>query len=219
MSALKDLGNLPTILFNSLLSSSPLWKRDLHTIKPIDLYVFAALHRNTPHYNEALRNIDTVINEGMKLFARDEIGQADFMFFQEPVSTFTVTDLCECLVEISLSRRRALLFCLEMKMQPREVIELAWSDLRGMQLTHLAGEVVRSMPRHIRLNYVFWDTLPNGAAAPLFGLTESALEASRGLGFETLQRLYNRMVMIDAEAELDAFVVDLNTEVSGRLEQ
>lgn len=218
MSTLSDLGELPTLLSNSLLSQTPLWQREVRTLSPLDLDAFVALHKGTSQYCKALREVDHVVNAGMAALVDGPLDSADFVFFDPPKQAFTSADLCEWLEDVTLIRRRALLFALDMKMTPREVIDLSWPELKKLRLTMLAKELVKVQPRHIRLPYVFWDTLPNGAAAPLFGLGESALEASQGLGFETMQRLYDRMVMIDSQADLDSFTDDFNTEFNNRLQ-
>lgn len=217
MLSLKDFGDLPVILSNSLLSKTPLWKREVRTITPTDLNAFVALHKGTSQYAQALREVNVLVDVGIESLANGQLKQAEFAFYDNPEPTFIVSDLIEWISDMPIIRRRATLFALEMKMQPREVVELSWGHIRKLDLTLIASELVRAMPRHIRLNYVFWDTLPNGAAAPLFGLSESILEASQGLGFDTMLRLYNRMVMIDSNSDALDFVEKMNLTGMNRI--
>lgn len=193
MPTLAQMGGSP----NSLLSQSPFRNRELKSIKPLELSLFLWLHKGSPDYFKAVREVED-------LKARVWIDDVPLLGHTIPRETFTSGDLVEWLRETSLARRRALLFALEMDLDPRAIIDLTWKDLAKLELTELAAEIVATLPRHIRLPYLFWDTLPNGAAAPLFGLHETALEVSQGMGMPILRQLYSQMVMLDAFADADS---------------
>ena len=211
MPTLAQLGSLPTILPDSLLSSSPLWKREVGSIQPLDLALFLRLHKGTENYLRALREVEELKNVAMQAHIDDAISSdaLGLLDHATPRERLTLGDFSEWLEQASPARRRALLFCLETDLDPRSVIDLTWSELRGLNLNWLAKELVRASVRHIRLPYVFWDALPNGAAAPLFGLQETALEVSQGLGISVLRRLYRDMIALDPAADLEAFLEDV----------
>lgn len=211
MPTLAQLGELPTLLPDSLLSSSPLWKREVKTLKPLDLALFIRLHKGTSNYLKAMREVEELKNAVMQAHIDDVLPEDALSLLNHDLQReqFTSGDLVEWLGQTTVARRRALLFCLETDLDPREVIELTWRDLRRVQMNSLAHELVRASVRHIRLPYVFWDTMPNGAAAPLFGLHETALEISQGLGMSVLRKLYNNMIMLDSNAEAEQFRLDL----------
>jgi len=66
MPTLAQLGSLPTILPDSLLSSSPLWKREVSSIQPLDLALFLRLHKGTENYLRALREVEELKNVAMQ---------------------------------------------------------------------------------------------------------------------------------------------------------
>lgn len=202
MPTLAQMGGSPNFS-PSLLPLSPLWNRELKSIQPLELSLFLWLHKGTPDYFKAVREVEA-------LKARVWADDPPLLGHTIPQETFTSGDLVEWLGETSLARRRALLFALEMDLEPREIIDLTWKDLSRLELTELAAEIVAALPRHIRLPYLFWDTLPNGAAAPLFGLHETALEVSQGMGMTILRKLYSQMVMLDAQADGDSAFVALS---------
>lgn len=215
MPTLAQLGHLPTLLPDSLLSSSKLWQREVKTLKPLDLALFIRLHKGTSNYLKALREVEQLKNVVMQAHIDDALPEdaLDLLEHDTPREQFTSGDLVEWLEVTTLARRRALLFVLETGLDPREVIELTWKDLRKLNLTSMALELVAATVRHIRLPYVFWDTMPNGAAAPLFGLHETALEVSQGLGIAVMRRLYRDMLMLDAKMEAAAFDADFKLEM------
>jgi hypothetical protein len=210
MPALGELGNLPNVLSNSLISNSPLWKREASTIKKVDLFLFLRQYKDTEQYGSACREVEKVTVAGLEAIIDGAIEEGEFAFFQQPKVAFISDELCEWLSGISLTRCHALLFALEMEMDPKTVIGLEWKDLSRFELTPVAKKIVDQAPRHMKLKYVFWDYLTNGSAAPLFGLGETALEVSQGLGFDVLQNLYNNLVIIDTEADLEGFLKHFN---------
>ena len=203
MPSLFDLGALSNSLSNSLISQSSLWKRDVSTITQTDILVFLTAHRHTKNYGRACREINAVIDAGAEALISGIVDEAEFVFFEMPKIAFTSDDMIEWLSCVSDIRQKALLFSLEMNMDPKAVIGLEWKSLRELRLTPTAYEIVTGLPRHMNLKYVFWDFLSNGSAAPLFGLAESALEVSQGLGFDVLRDLYKRMVLIDEQDEIE----------------
>jgi len=211
MPLLRDLGNLSNLLSDSLVSKSAIWKREASAVTQLDFAIFLAQHRDN-HYAQALREIDLVITAGIEALICGELEHADFVLYEYPKAAFTSSELVEWLSCVSLARRRAIMFALEMKMHPRDVIGIEWGTLSQLKMTPLAFEIVCTSMRHFKLKYVFWDFLSNGAAAPLFGLAESALEVSQGLEFETLLNLYDKMVFIDSEADLESFKLAFNIE-------
>lgn len=206
MPLLKELGNLPDLLpSDSLISRSPLWNRNADSITELDISLFIAANREK-NYSKALREVHLIIDAGIEGLICGELDIADFTSYEYPRAAFTVTELVEWLSPVPLARRKAILFSLEMRMHPRDVIALEWGKVSELTLTPIAFELVTTSLRHIKLKYVFWDYLSNGSAAPLFGLAETVMEVSQGLGYEALQRLYDRMILIDSNAELEGFM-------------
>lgn len=217
MSTIGELGALPVILSDSLLAKTPLWKREVRTVTPTDLFAFVALYRGSSKYFDAIAETNCVVGAGIAALDSGAIDRADFIRFVPPKAPFLLSDLYRFLRKLSPMRRRATLFALETKMAPRHVVELGWKDLRKGTMTILAAQIVDAMPRHIRLPYVFWDYLSNGSAGPLFGLSESILECSDGLGFEALLEMYERMILVDADANFEGFIKGINREVDERM--
>jgi hypothetical protein len=57
------------------------------------------------------------------------------------------------------------------------------------------------------LDYVFWEYLKSGSAAPLFGLEDSVRKETMGGSFAELRALYDRTVWIDSRAEMKRWCV------------
>ena len=68
--------------------------------------------------------------------------------------------------------------------------------------------------RHFKLEYVFWETLPNDVVAPLFGLGENVMKVSQGMGYKALQRLYRETLPFDQTDDLDRFMADFNENLN-----
>jgi hypothetical protein len=122
---------------------------------------------------------------------------------------FTLADLRALLAPLSSVRRAAVLYTLDSHGTPEETVMLSWKDALRNHRTDFTRDIVRAQPRHLRLNYVFWEYLEGGQAVPLFGFADSVGEATMGRSFAELQALYDRMVWVDSAVEARAFLTDV----------
>jgi hypothetical protein len=129
--------------------------------------------------------------------------------------TFTLGDLRALLAPLSNVRKQAIFFTLDTHGTLDDTVLLGWKEGLRLQTTQFAHDLIRAQPRHLRLDYVFWEYLENGSAAPLFGLEDSVREVTMGRSFKDLQALYDRMVWIDSKVEAESFVRDLNIPIGG----
>ncbi|MDP9155272.1 MAG: hypothetical protein M3O74_13590 [Pseudomonadota bacterium] len=127
--------------------------------------------------------------------------------------TFTLGDLRTLLAPLSNTRKQAVFYTLETHGTLENTMILGWKEALRTPATDLAKEIVRAQPRHLRLDYVFWEYLEGGQAAPLFDLADCVKEAAMGRSFELLQVLYDEMVWIDGKAEAEHFVHELMKEL------
>lgn len=205
---------------NSLLASSHLWNRRIETVKPTDLLVFLRTHWRTPHFTKARQQIELLIDVVWQAMVDREIPAAPLIHFSIPEIRITIGELSSWLSSVSHSRRRAILFGLESGLPIGEIISITWGELRKKQLSQYGMSICGANARHISLDYVFWEYLPGGSAAPLFGLSESAYEVSQGLGYGVLQRLYKTIIPTDSSEDLyhftDKLCIELNRTIPGQ---
>lgn len=204
-----EIGSLPKLLPDSLLSRSWIWRRPVSELTNEELFAFLKIHQASGRLTEARRNVYSLLHETYRLMSSGDIRQAPYATFVDQELPFTVMDLCECLEALSPVRRRAALFGLEMSMHPKEVFLLDWQSPKRLQLTPIAEAIVRTQPRHFRLNYVFWEWMSEGIAAPLFGF-EAELADRTGFDFSTLLGFYRNMRWIDADAEVSSFLEEVH---------
>jgi len=122
---------------------------------------------------------------------------------------FTLADLRALLAPLSTVRRAAVLYTLDSHGTLEDTVMLSWKDGLRNHHTEFTRDIVRGQPRHLRLNYVFWEYLDGGQAVPLFGLAESVSGVAMGRSFAELQALYDRMVWVDSAVEAQAFMADV----------
>jgi hypothetical protein len=93
----------------------------------------------------------------------------------------------------------------------QDIVALTWKDLfKRKGVSQFALELAGRTPRHFKLDYVFWEPLINGAAAPLFGLGDAVIAVSQGLGYDALRRLYREMIPVDTRADMESFMAELH---------
>lgn len=196
---------------SNLIAESKLWNRDVSTLRPLDISAFLRSHWGSGTYNEAMRQVDKLIDACWIATLNKEIDKAPDLVFYDPMprQRITLDELCLWLGETSPARRRAVLFGLETGMPIQEIIALTWKDLFKMKgVSQFALELAARTPRHFKLDYVFWEPMVNNAAAPLFGLADAVIAVSQGMGYEALQRLYKEIIPIDTKADMEAFMTE-----------
>jgi hypothetical protein len=122
---------------------------------------------------------------------------------------FTLADLRALLAPLSTVRRAAVLYTLDSHGTLEDTVMLSWKDALRNHHAEFTRDIVRGQPRHLRLNYVFWEYLEGGHAVPLFGLAESVSGVTMDRSFAELQALYDRMVWVDSAAEAEGFLREL----------
>jgi len=124
---------------------------------------------------------------------------------------FTAGDLRVLLERLPLIRRKALLFCLETRMTPEDLVLLRRRNVFLPGLPPIAREIVRSVPAHLHIDLLFWEQVGEapGITAPVFGLEASLRKVAEGMSFGELQRLYDRMEWIDEDLEVESFKADI----------
>jgi hypothetical protein len=192
------------------LASSPLLAREASSVTRLDLLVFLKLADLVceGYSNPARRDIAILLEETARARLSGQLDTTpDYAYFEESPLAFTVTDLCAGLDNLEPEFRRAALFALETGISPDKVMILEPARVRQLTLSPLAQAIAQATPRHLKLNYLFWQFLPGGQAAPLFGFKELLSDAFDGHSFEELLANYRRMVWVDMEAELDDFLL------------
>ncbi|WP_323016350.1 hypothetical protein [Castellaniella sp.] len=190
----------------NLLSQSTLWTRSIDSIQPLELSVFLRQQLGTPNYQLAVSEVVDAVDAVWDAVLDGRLEEAPkLVYFKVPAPRLTMEELIYWLDDVSQTRRRAILFMLETGMSVKDVTTLKHGEIsKRVRLTGMAAKIVRSMPRHLKLDYVFWEESPEtGAALPLVGLEESVNDVSQGIGLEALRRLYRDILVIDRDD--DAF--------------
>lgn len=204
-------------LEGSLVARSPLWMRDVAGLSTLDIQVFIRGFYGLQTQYEAMRQAEVLIDTIWNAMMRKEVETCRAVFFQAPQVRITYDELNSWLMPISVARRRAVLFALETGFNTKEVIELTWSSVRFVELSDFARMLVQANPRHIKLEYVFWEITPVGVCAPLFGLENSMLEVAQGMGIGALRRLYKDIIPVDQEMEKENFIDEVCNEYRQRV--
>ncbi|CAB3808256.1 hypothetical protein [Pararobbsia alpina] len=114
---------------------------------------------------------------------------------------FTLADLRVLLAPLSAVRRQAVLYILDTHGTIDATLILGWKEALRTPTASFARDLILAQPRHLRLDYVFWEYHENGSAAPLFGLENSVSETTMGRSFAELQARYDRMAWVDLKLE------------------
>jgi hypothetical protein len=209
---LQELGQVRQFLGHSPVFSDPIWSREATDVRPQDLTFFLA--RMTGHglSKEAREALEVLQGEAAKVVILQNLNGLALLDFNFGAvrNRFAVDELVAGLSGLPRAHAQATLLALEMRMAPKQTVELMWGQVLKLpvpQITPLASEIIRARnaARHLRLPYVFWAPLDSNVAAPLMDL-ELRVERTFCQSWECLASDYESILMIDTRAEADSFL-------------
>ncbi|QBJ76918.1 hypothetical protein [Aquitalea sp. USM4] len=198
-----------------ILAKSKIWNRRVASIKNLDLNLFLYCHRNK--ISAAIKEIQLLIKLVWHAILEGKCQITEIMYFNFPQQRMSIEDLRLWLTRIdSHTRRKALLFGLEMNLSSEAIVELEWHHLPKLSLTPFAKSLLQWHPRHFKLPYVFWEVSSGGKViAPVLGLADDVWRATDGIGYDQLLKLYQDMVPIDSELDLTDFSLHIGQVAAG----
>lgn len=206
---LKEVGNIRDLLGNSPLAVSRLWERDVETIKPIEFTCFIRRMKERGYEAQAAKAVELAVNEIFKAIIQSDVKSVELIkIFSEPRNA-DFGMIKERLQELSLVRRKAFMFMLDTGMTAQEVIKLKWHEVKNRKFTETASTVLRSLPRHIKSDFVFWEYGSRASAMPILGF----IEESRSI----LDDNWSNYVMYDYAIEMKSFQETLEQSLGLKL--
>ncbi len=201
MIALSQIGTVQTLLGCSLLSKSPLWDQPLDKVIPEQLLAFKMRYAHTELAEQADNEVKCLINflkdANCAVPGVDRCPLVGFTLATRVV--MTATELIEGLQKMTCEQRQAVLFGLETGYMPEILATLTWENVQGLELSGLANNILRSRPRSIATNLVFWEAA--NAKAPLLNLRHCIFDAF-GLLWPELRTAYQTLLWVDSPSEL-----------------
>lgn len=200
MPALKDIGSFRINLANTALAKSPLWNMPAETIVPAQLAAFKA-RLKLEGFEKTDLLFRSIIEALGKAEKSGEIRNAPILNYSEPeVFVMTSRVLREGFESMTRPTPAAILFALEVGLEPEQVVTLTWEKARMLvnanKIKPYARRILDSQVRHITSGYVFWKTRKDNKAEPLFGLELEVFEAF-GMIWSELRTAYEGMILND----------------------
>jgi hypothetical protein len=207
-------------LGNSPLGEDKLWSRPVDRISETELQLFYARASLAGLRQQAYDLIDQLQAEAIRL-AIDADNAADLsvlVLHVPPERRYYVDELVDGLSKLSVSRRGACLFALELGWPLTRVMELQWRDAVKLECAGLAREVltVANASRHIRLPYVFWEWATEQIACPLLDL-QLSIEQAFDCTWPALVQRYATIIRIDRRADSASFLTLADEVNRGKL--
>jgi hypothetical protein len=203
MQALKNVGELSSLLGDTPIAQSPMWDTPLEKIHPVQLHAFLTRLKLDHRDEEGVAIVETLLAQLTAAFARGEIVEVPLMRFAIPQERMTLGELKRGLMKLSTPRPAAVLFGLEMDLPIDDLITLKWERVREFRqrqmVTPLAEAILRAAPHHIRTHYVFWQQVEE-RVTPLFGLSLELAEIF-DMEWPQLRHAYQTIIKLDSDME------------------
>lgn len=119
-------------------------------------------------------------------------------------------DIKHFLGTFTLMQRKAILFALEMNMELEEVMLIKWKKANALRLTETARAVLTSIPRHLFVDFAFWEYAPDANPRPLLTLIAD-FNANSAMTWAKVKEVYETAIMMDRESDLHELELILST--------
>jgi hypothetical protein len=196
VTALKHIGNLHQLLDEALLTRSHLWELEASTLTNTHFRAFIKQMELEGLGDLALYEASIAVRE----MRRSGLASAPSLAFASLQPRMTMGELRTGLEQLSLTRRRALLFALEQGLDDYDLVMLRPAAAALLPLTSLAREILAMTPRRLHCAYLFWEDR-NGKPMPLFGIGQQVFEIFGRVWME-LVAAYRDMVPVDYDADV-----------------
>jgi hypothetical protein len=202
MTAVREIGQLAQMNASRLLAESRIWNKDVEGLTREELLSFIKRHELSGRGVEARESVELLLSELRACIACKEIDGAIVERYSLPEERMTLGELSEIVSLLSRAREGAVVFALAAGLTLDEVVGLRWkAALKIVRRSSAALRVLQVVPRHIRTDLVFWEYVSGKRLSPLFGLKAHFELVSNGRSFESLQRRFGDMLMIDFESD------------------
>lgn len=198
MTMLKDVKSFKGFT-NSLLANSPLWNKPVDQIIPAQLVAFRERLKLEGH-QDTVSLFKTIVDSLNQAKASGEITNAPILDFAKPKAVvMDLRRMREAFERMSRPTPSAILFALEVGLDPDELTVLTWERAKALakagRVKTYARSILEGQPRHISCKYVFWRQGPKGGAHALYGLELEVFEEF-GMVWSELVQAYKDMVPI-----------------------
>lgn len=194
--ALKDVGQMSCLLGVSPLAASSLWGQPVGQIHPVQLDAFIARYALDGSRDLAETAVQRCLHEIAQAVIQGELAPPPMLAWCAPCSPrMSAHELSSGLTYLGNAKGAAVVFALETGLDAAAVGRLTWRAaqrlFRAATLSEVAIAATRTCPRHLHLQYVFWQDR-GGMPAPLFSLDHDVYDAF-GLVWAELAHAYERL--------------------------
>lgn len=197
MPVLKDI--LADKVGTSPLAGSPMWTQPVEQIKPAQIHAFVTRLARQGKRDEADTAVEIALTAITRAVGQNLLPVPDMLSYYRPERTYmTTTEFKNGLLALDTVQAAAVLFALETGMDAIQVARLTHRGLATFRKTNELSPVAlvcldEAPPRHLTLQYVFWQGADAGMALPLFGLESEVFDAF-GLVWGELVQGYQNMI-------------------------
>lgn len=203
--ALKDVGQISSLLGVSPLSRSSMWTQPVNTIQPAQFIAFIDRFNELGQRDMAETAIDLAQSEVQRAVTRGEFDAPAMLMYQRPLRTYlTAGDLKRGLEYCGEPHASAIVFALETGLDALGVAMLTHKRLALMtELSDIAKACLDECPQNLHSPYVFWADRGDSIVLPCFSLDHTVFEAF-GLVWGELAFGYRHLIMTDSEADRES---------------
>lgn len=191
MQAMKDIAVLSAALGGTALAQSPIWQQPIDRVLPAQLLAFRERLKAMGQRDQADAAIDYVLTRVGHMVDAGALPMVPMLDYSEPrYDVMTAGELIAGFERMSRPLPALILFALETKLNPEEVVMLTRQKARKMEMSARAREIIAGQPISLATKYVFWRDY-NGRHMPVFGFDQELFDAFGEVWVEFRDRARN----------------------------
>lgn len=200
MLTLREVQGIQLALDGSPVSKSPIWNMQIDQIIPAQLAAFRARLGLSGLKSEADTTIQYILGQVKHAAKMGGLGRIKMLDYVRPNDEVLMSsELERGFREMVRPMPAAILFGLEAKLQPDEIVTLTWQKAHELRcqrkLTPFAVRILDSQPINIASSYIFW-RYRSAKVLPLFGLEQEVFDVF-GKIWPELQAGYEGLILDD----------------------
>jgi len=152
MTAIKEL-----MAGNSAISNSRMWDKDVEKITPEEVSAYLKVMAMRGLGQEGLDSVEMLLSKIRPMLESGAIKNDKIAQYNLPTRKFNVSSLHDELSDFSIARRTAIIVCIMSDLTLSQVATLKRKDVRELNISTKALEVIMHFPASINTDYVFWE--------------------------------------------------------------
>lgn len=189
------VGNIQNNSDCQILRSQKIWNKDIYELNQSHLLASFQLAKMRHGQTKAIDAFETATTEALSDFVLGKIDSCNLISFKPPGRIIDNEEIVSILESYDVYEKRAVMFSLFSGIHLRDVVDMTYYNLPIMRSEidedrlESADYILRTQPRHLHSDYVFWRSNKVNMPQPLITLESEFISQNKMTWNEFMQQV------------------------------